>query len=467
MDTTELWQAIYEASPAFIQNAGVSLYGLKIYWREHGSKFHRLLAEFEEHLKWSDSDLRAYQNERFVSLIKHCYYNVPYYRDIMTDQRLTPADFKDTADIVKLPLLTRKMVMENRDRLLAQNARRSDRIVGHTSGTTGSPLRLVWDRHVCLLKTVVDWRQKRIAGLDPGDRIAFFLGRQVAPLNQTKPPFWRHNWVMNHLFCSSFHLSPVNMTHYMDKLSRFKPRALEGYPSTMSIIANYLIQHGERFPLQAVFTSSETLQDAQRKAIEEAFECKVFDFYGMAERVVFATECEMHSGKHINSDFGLVQISDRKDASVAQNRIGRIVATGLHNYSMPLIRYETSDVTALESAACGCGCAMPLMSGVTTKDEDIVVTPDGRYVSSSILNAVTHHLVNVAESQIVQESRDYVTMKVVPKQEYSEADTKFILEALGKVLGTEVVVTVEVVDSIERTASGKFRWVISKVPLGF
>lgn len=467
MDTTELWQAIYEASPAFIQNAGVSLYGLKVYWREHGSKFHRVLTEFEEHLKWSESDLHAYQNERFVSLIEHSYANVPYYHEIMTQNRLTPADFKDVSDLCKLPILTRNMVMENRNKLIAQNAHRSDRIVGHTSGTTGSPLRLVWDRHVCLLKTVVDWRQKRLAGLDPGDRIAFFLGRQVAPLSQSKPPFWRHNWVMNHLFCSSFHLSPRNMAFYMDKLASFKPRALEGYPSTMSIIANYLNQRGEKFPLRAVFTSSETLQDSQRRAIEEAFDCKVFDFYGMAERVVFGTECEMHSGKHINSDFGLVQISDGKDGFATQNRIGRIIATGLHNYSMPLIRYETSDVTSLESAACKCGCALPLMSGITTKDEDIVVTPDGRYVSSSILNAVTHHLVNVAESQIVQENRNYVVMKVVPNKEYGEADTKYILESLSKVLGSEVIVTVEIVESIERTANGKFRWVISKVPLGF
>lgn len=467
MKTRNLLPSVYEASPAFIQNVGVSLYGLKLYWREHGSKFHRLLDEFEGHYKWSESELLDYQNHRLRKLIEHCYYNVPYYNDLMKVNGLTPADVRQVADLSKIPVLTRRMVMENGNKLVARTARRADKIVGHTSGTTGSPLRLVWDRHVCLLKTVVDWRQKRLAGINPGDRIGFFLGRQVAPLSQTKPPFWRHNWVMNHLFCSSFHLSPANMPLYLDKLAKFRPRALEGYPSTMSVLAAYLNHRQETFPVQAIFTSSETLLPSQRSAIEKAFACQVFDFYGMAERVVFATECEEHTGKHLNIDFGVVEIADGRQASVESGKLGRIVATGLHNYSMPLIRYETSDVTSLESNPCRCGRSMPLMSGVTTKDEDIVVTPDGRYISSSILNAVTHHLTNVAESQIVQEEKTRVVIRIVPRASYNDADTRFLLESLQEVLGSQVQISIDIVDAIERTANGKFRWVISKVPLEF
>lgn len=385
----------------------------------------------------------------------------------MAERKLTPHDFRGTDDLAKLPMLTRRQVAENGERLIAVNAKPADRIVGHTSGTTGSPLRLVWDRNVCGFKTVVDWRQKRLAGINPGDPIAFFLGRQVAPLEQTQPPYWRHNRVLNHLFCSSFHLAPENLPAYMDKLMRFKAKAVEGYPSTISVLAGYLNSRGETLPLKAVFTSSETLLAAQRKSIERAFACRVFDFYGMAERVVFATECGEHGGKHFNTDFGLVEIADGTPNGGAGGAMGRIVATGLHNYSMPLLRYETSDVTTLDAQACRCGCPFPRMSGVATKDEDIVVTPDGRYISSSILNAVTHHLVNVAESQIVQEDLQQVEMRVVRGPGYREDDTQVIINALREVLGEAVKVSVVFVDSIPRTAAGKFRWVISKVPLRF
>lgn len=234
----------------------------------------------------------------------------------------------------------------------------------------------------------------------------------------------------------------------------------------MSILAGHLNERGETFPVDAIFTSSETLFQSQREAIERAFACKVFDFYGMAERVVFATECERHQGKHLNTDFGYVEVTNNKE-NIDGMRTGRIVATGLHNFSMPLIRYETSDVTALERTPCACGRVLPMMSGVTTKDEDIVVTPDGRYISSSILNAVTHHLVHLGESQIVQEDLHHVKMRLVPNPGYSAKDEEFIIESLGRVLGNEVEVAVEKVSAIERTANGKFRWVISKVPLGY
>ena len=467
MSGSGLLQRLYTRSPVFLQDLGVSLYGVKVYLREYGRKFDRMLTEFEQHLTWTPNELKAFQDERIKALALHCYEEIPYYREMMHGMRLTPSDIQSVDDLHKLPLLTRQLVMENGDRLVARNASKADRIVGYTSGTTGSPMRLVWDRRVCLAKTVVDWRQKRLAGLNPGDRIAFFLGRQVTPLGQKRPPFWRHNRVLNHLFCSSFHLSSVNLPAYLEKLERFRPRAIEGYPSTLSILAGYLNSRRETFPLQAVLASSETLLPAQRESIERAFGCRIFDFYGMAERAVFATECAEHRGKHVNSDFGHVEVLAGGKEAAADAEMGRIVATSLHNFSMPLLRYETSDITALQAKPCRCGCAMPVMSGVATKDEDIVVTPDGRYISSSILNAVTHHLTNIVESQIIQESVDRITMRVVPGAGYGDEDSQFIRKALREVLGDGVGVGIELVESIPRTASGKFRWVISKVPLGF
>lgn len=465
--SSALLQSIYKRSPFFLQDLGVSLYGLKLFFREYGRKFERLLAEFEHHLNWTPAQLAEYQSERLRHLVEHCYHHVPYYREVMDDQKLTPRDFRGADDLAKLPVLTRRQVAENGDRLIAGNAGKADRIVGYTSGTTGSPLRLVWDRNVCVLKTVVDWRQKRLAGINPGDPIAFFLGRRVAPLEQTRPPYWRHNRVLNHLFCSSFHLASENLPAYFEKLARFEAKAVEGYPSTISILAGYLNSRGETFPLKAVFTSSEPLLVTQRKSIERAFACRVFDFYGMAERVVFATECREHEEKHFNTDFGLVEIADGTPGGGADGAMGRIIATGLHNFSMPLLRYETSDVTALDRQTCRCGCPFPRMSGVTSKDEDIVVTPDGRYISSSVLNAVTKHLINITESQIVQEDLHHVEMRVKRGPGYQESDTQFITNLLREVFGEQVTVSVVFVDSIPRTAAGKFRWVISKVPLGF
>ena len=464
---TSFLDKIYQNSPGFIQSIFVTGYGLKLYRREYGRKFREVLDEFEKNQWLSPDEIIEYQNEKLRDLIKHAYDNVPYYNRIMSERKLKPADISTVDDLHKLPVLAREDVKNNRDDLIARNYKPSQLITGYTSGTTGSPLELIWDDRICLLKTVVDWRQKRIAGINPRDKMAFFLGRTIAPLSRKKPPFWSHNLVMNHLFCSSWHLSKENLPAYFDKLAKFEPKAIEGYPSTMYILAKYLLSKNLTFPLKVAFTSSETLMPKQREEIEKAFACRLYDFYGMAERVVFATECNAHDAKHINMDFGIAELYAGDGASVRYGDMGRIVATGLHNYAMPLIRYRTSDISMFREKPCSCGRGFMLMENVTTKDEDIVTTPDGRYISSSIINAVTHHLTTILEHQVIQDDLTHLKMLIVKKPEFRDADKDFLLANLKKILGDGMAVEIKFIDSIPRTSAGKFRWVISKVPLKF
>ncbi|HVP06633.1 MAG TPA: hypothetical protein VMS71_02235, partial [Candidatus Acidoferrum sp.] len=411
--------------------------------------------------------LKEYQDERQRMLVNHCYERVPYYRDLMTKNKLKPSDLRSVDDLAKLPPLTRDDIRTHLHEMVADNIDHSRLILGHTSGTTGSPLEFYYDAYTCLIKNVADWRQKRTAGINPGDRMAFFLGRVVVPITQTKPPFWRKNWLLNHLFFSSFHMSPSNLAIYAQQLKSFRPAAVEGYPSTMFIIASYLLSTNQTFPLKAAFTSSETLFPHQREAIEKAFECKLYDFYGMAERVVFATECEAHKGRHLNEDFGITEVMSADGSPAKPGEMGRICATGLHNFAMPLLRYVTSDITALKTSPCSCGRQFPLMEDITTKDEDIITTLDGRYISSSILTHPFKPMHMIEESQIIQEDRDHIRIKIVRRPDYQDKDSEHLLSEFRKRVGEGMKVEIEFVNSIERTKTGKFRWVISKVPLKF
>ena len=460
-------EKIYKKSPIFLQTFLLNAKALELYWERYGRKFWKLLEEFDRNQWLSKSDLEEYQNEKLRLLIKHAYDSVLYYRSVMENLHIYPSDIKTIADLYKLPILTKKDIKNNFAQLIDPKIKGIYLRHGHTSGTTGSPLDVCYDLRTCVVHHVVDWRQKYWAFLKYGEPYASIQGRVIVPINQKKPPYWRKNYINNQLFLSSFHLKEENIPYYLEKLRKSNIQFVEGYPSTMYILAIYLNKHQESFPLKSVLTSSETLFDYQRQAIEKAFNCKVFDFYGMAERTVFATECNYHKGHHLNLDYGITEFLNSKNEPVSAGNMGRIVATSLHNFAMPLIRYQTNDSSSMKDITCTCGRGFPLMDDVATKDESIITLPDGRLISPSVLTHPFKPMHNILESQIIQEDLDQLLVRIVKGAAYTIKDEELLLAGFGERLGAAIRVKIDYVESVRGTQGGKFKWVFSKIPARF
>ena len=103
------------------------------------------------------------------------------------------------------------------------------------------------------------------------------------------------------------------------------------------------------------------------------------------------------------------------------------------------------------------------MERITGRIEDVIVTADGRYMSR--LDFVFKGLPSVEEAQMIQETPDNLRLRIVRRPAYTEQDTAKILSNLQERLGTYLKVDLEFVERIPRTSNGKFRYVISKVPL--
>jgi phenylacetate-CoA ligase len=103
------------------------------------------------------------------------------------------------------------------------------------------------------------------------------------------------------------------------------------------------------------------------------------------------------------------------------------------------------------------------MEDVTTKAEDILALADGRMISPSVLTHPFKPMHTIEASQIVQEDYGCIEIRVVPGPGYSESDTQHLLREFRQRLGEGVEVRVTQVQSLERSKSGKFKWVISRV----
>ncbi len=218
-----------QRSPIALQTLFLNLKAGELYFERYGKKFRRLFEQFERNQWLSLQELECYQDERLRQLVRHAYDTVPYYSRVMKSLKLHPDDIRTKADLPKLPTLTKDQIRQNGADLLSSTYPRTLLRHGHTSGTTGSPLDFHYDIQTCVVHHVADWRYKGMAGLKHGDPYASLLGRVIVPREQTRPPFWRWNYVNNQLFLSSFHLKKENLAccmlmHYCLQRSRpWKP----------------------------------------------------------------------------------------------------------------------------------------------------------------------------------------------------------------------------------------------------
>jgi len=431
-------------------------------WR-HGPEHDKLLAEIIDRNSWSSKQFVEYQNRALGEIIQKAANNVPYYRQIFAEHQIDPASIVSVDDLPKLPILEKTTARENPKSLLDETVDRRKLIVTNTSGTTGTPVNLyhgVLDESATFAYVearchmVADMMRRRNRSVSLG-------GHLVAAPNRSTPPFWVHNHRWNQLYMSSYHLSPTNLGHYVDAIRRYAPEYIEGYPSSVYAVAQYMVDNNlDPMPIKACFTTAETLFDYHRQAIRSAFGCKTYNQYGCCEQVIFASECNAGS-MHLTPEVGIVEVVDDNDRPLPAGQSGKLICTGLISSVQPLIRYRLGDMGALGTEQCSCGSSLPVLKSIDGRVDAVLITRDGRRIGR--LDPVFKGAKGIGEAQIVQDDYDTFRILIVPGPDYSNADGKVVAANLAQRLG-RVNIQVRIVDSITRTASGKFRAVVCNLP---
>jgi phenylacetate-coenzyme A ligase PaaK-like adenylate-forming protein len=448
---------LFAQSPLPIRKLAFNAYAGYLHYRREGRPLQEAIEDFDRLDRSASETIRDYQLERINELLKWATKHVPYYRGTLAFSEAAAHPIRSLGDLERLPVLTRATIREAGTELFAEDA---PRYSGHTSGTTGSPLSLAYDMRQRVWNRAAEKLVRLRAGLAPDAKVATVWGRQLVPPSRKVPPFWVRNWPDRELWLSAFHIHRHTVRSYFDAVSRFGATALETYPSIAHVLAVLAREENIKIRLHRVLTTSETLFPFQRDLIQEVFGAEVFDYYGQAERVAFAIECSRHAGLHLLEAYGYVepQQPDRQDG------IPGLIATGLTNRVMPLIRYQIEDATSLIAEECSCGLKSRRLSPVTTKKEDVLVGADGNFVSPSILTHPFKVVVGVIRSQLVQTAEDHVQVLLEVTASFDAAQERQLRDALKQRLGQGMAIELTVVDEIPRERSGKFRWVINKAP---
>jgi phenylacetate-CoA ligase len=424
-------------------------------WLRRGRTFRRLLAELEEHERWSPAQLAAYQESHLRELLIECAAHVPYYQRLFAELRLDPARLPPRQCLAALPLLTKDDVRRQPQDFVNRRIPRWRRRKAHTSGTTGTPLVCWRDLYAINFEHAMIWRHWHWAGFHWGERRVTLRGELVAPTSRTTPPFWLFDPAEQRLLMSSYHIAPATFADYVRAIEAFRPAAIEGYPSAVALVARAFEELGRvPFPLKAVFTSSETVLEAQRELIGRVFQCPILDLYGNTERTAAITSCA-HGSYHILTDYAVVELLPLPAGG------HEIVGTPLFNKAFPLLRYRSGDVAEPGDTPCPCGRPFPTVRSIVGRVEGYVWTPEGRAIGR--LDHIFKGTKHIVESQIVQEAPDHVVIRIVPDAGFSDADEKLVVANARERLGPTMRISVERTGRIERTPQGKFLAVVSRI----
>ena len=430
-------------------------------WR-YSMQTETLVEEALERDTWSAEKWKIWREEHLAFILERAATRVPYYRNYWQKQRQN-GNRASWHYLENWPVLKKEEVRQEPRAFIADDVNPKKLFVEHTSGTSGTPLNL-WVSRDTLQKwyALFEARWRRWYGISRRDRWGNIGGQLVVPYAQRYPPFWVWNQALRQLYLSSYHLNIENIAAYLDAIHSYKLEYLLGYASSLYAIAQMALEEGLNPPrLKLVLSNAEPLYAYQREVISKAFQCDVRDTYGQAEYICAASECTLESF-HLWNEIGVLEIlSDDIDEPAPLGETGRMIATSLLNPDMPLIRYELGDRGSLANRNCSCGCSLPVLASIEGRNDDLLLTPDGRKIGR--LDPVFKADISIREAQIIQESLNRVLVRVVPAKGFGFEDERMIVKGLKERLGNDMQIEVQRVTDIPRTKSGKFRSVISKI----
>jgi phenylacetate-CoA ligase len=198
----------------------------------------------------------------------------------------------------------------------------------------------------------------------------------------------------------------------------------------------------------------------QREAIEEAFQCPVFDQYGCAEMAVMAYQRK--DGRYfIPPQYAIAEVLDDNDKPVKPGESGHLVCTGLLNQAMPLIRYRIGDIVKTSKEQLEGYPFITFLDSIEGRNDDVVIASSGFRVGR--LDPVFKGIAGLAETQIVQKSSTSLEVNLVVSNGYTKNIEDQIRDALQDRLGVAMHINFEYLDRIPREKNGKFKAVKSEL----
>ena len=425
---------------------------------------------------YTEEQLLELQNQRLQALVKYCYDHVPYYRNLFNALSLSPYDIKTRDDLQKLPVLTKQMIRDHYDELIADNISGLKAMDGSTGGSTGTPLKFKKDIQTWNMSWASSFRAWEWYDYHLGEKMFTLGGNSLvkkAKKISSKDMF--DKVIMRNLKRSSGDVSDEAMQGHYEAFMHYKPVAMRGYASSMVIFARYIEKnHLPIKPLKVILTTGEILMSEYRSVLERVFQCKVYDEYGAGDGGVDAHECLLQNGLHLTEERCVVEITDKEGNVLPDGQTGYVCATDLGNYAFPFLRYHVGDMAYIKPEKCPCGRKSRVLGQVMGRAGKLLYNKQGVPISPTMLpimlyrdndyhNAANVEIYNKIDRFQIRQDKEgdiRVLLKLKDPNENRNQFDYIISNYSNHFIGSTV--SLEFVDEIPTLPSGKEDYCVSE-----
>ena len=424
-----------------------------------------LLKGFEQSQWWDPDDIEARQFRQMSQLLAHVQLSISHYAQTLGHVNQHDVKSLMAGRWLDLPVLKRDTVNRLGDGLLSRAIPRSHGGLNpiFTSGTTGRPVRVVRTRYALTYWSAFTtrdhiWHNRKIEG-------------KLAAIRSSEKDFAPYPKGAHHIAWGSkdgvFKTGPAislnvntSIPDMAEWIARNEPDHLLSLPNIIKRLAPYCIENGVTFPnLRDVQVLGEECGELMRQQCREAWGVPLHDTYTSREIGYMALQCPAHDHYHIQSEGVYLEVLDDDGRPCKPGETGRVIVTTLHNYAMPLIRYEVGDYAEL-GEPCDCGRGLPVINRILGREQDILVLPTGEQrwtlLGSPDVRAFME-MAPITQYQFAHVAADGIEVRLAAKRDLTADEEGKITEWVRKKLGYPFEIRFAYFDELPLTKAGKFK----------
>ena len=421
----------------------------------YGKYYRDFYKQIDDFFQLPLEEKRKIQLKKIQEIVEYAYFNVPYYKELL-DKNNISYKINSFEEFEKIPYLTKDIIRNNLDKLKSKEKIKNIKVT--TGGTTGMPMEFYLDKKVVINELAfVDYYWNKFSNEYKNTSKIAVLRGNIPSKNK------KFEKIGNRLILSSFQLIKNNTEEYLKVLEKFNPDYLHIYPSSLSLVAEYIFENNIKINLpnlKGIYSSSETLNDFQREIIEKVFKVKICDLYGHSERAVIAFDNIKNENYTLDLLYGYTELISENNKNIISESLeeGEIVATGFWNKSMPFIRYKTGD-NAISS---GKYSSLKKISG--RKSEYFIDKNSNKIIFICSDEPFWNCKEKVDAYQYVQNEVGKCQLKIVKSKKFllTGNDEKEIINELKR-LYPNIEFYISYVENIERTKRGKYKYLIQNI----